>query len=147
MRFPYHKQEKPDTCGAACMRMALERFGIVKSEREIEELMDLNDMPFHDDFAGVAERFKLSYIVKRNSNIKELKSLLRQGYVIILCHFVPEAGIDHYSVLKKIDSKSIHFYDPYRGPKQKLSLKHFKSNWMSNPRDDDEKRWFIAIKR
>jgi predicted double-glycine peptidase len=62
-------------------------------------------------------------------------------------YFIPEEKCDHYSVLRKIDSKNISLFDPWFGPEHKYSLREFKKIWHSDFNFEKEKRWFIAIKK
>ena len=42
MKIQYPKQQKFNTCGPACLRMVLEAFGIVKSEKELVKVLKTN---------------------------------------------------------------------------------------------------------
>ena len=149
MEIPFYKQEYTYTCGAAAMRMVLERSGVKKSEKRIVRILKTNKVrgTWHKDFPRVAEKYKLNYIVKRNSSIEDLKKYKKQGYNIVICYYYPPEKVDHYSVLKKIDKENIYFYDPYFGEDHKYSLNYFLKIWKSNPRYDGEKRWFFGVKK
>ncbi len=99
-----------------------------------------------ENFPGVAEKYKLNYVVKRNATIKELMACKREGYIIIVGYFYPPEKIGHYSILKKIDSNSIQFWDPLCGLRHRYSLKYFLRIWRNDPRYDDEEGWFFAVK-
>ena len=147
-KFPFHKQETCYTCGAAATRMALEFVGIKKSERQVVKILGTNKIrgTWHRGFPIVAEKFKLIHVSMRNSKIEDLKRYQKDGFAVILCYFLPTEKVDHYSVLKNIDKKFIYFWDPWFGPDHKYSLKYFNNAWKSDPRYDNEKHWFFAIK-
>ncbi|MBU2616822.1 MAG: C39 family peptidase [Nanoarchaeota archaeon] len=149
VKFPFYKQETNYTCGAASMRMALEFFGIKKSEKQIAKLLNTNKVrgTWHKDFPLVAERFCLSYVDLRNATIRDLKTYHKKGFVIILCYFFPEKKFDHYSVLKKINERYVYFWDPLFGKNHKYPIKHFKKIWRSDPKYENEKHWFFAVKK
>lgn len=149
MSFPYHKQEAKYTCGAASARMALEFCGIKKDEKQVIKLLGTNKVrgSWIKNFPRVAEMFKLDYVVKRNAKIEDLRRFHKDGYVIIIDYFYPPEKVDHYSILRKIDSKNIYFCDPFFGPRHKYPLSYFKKIWKCDPKYDPEKRWFIAIRR
>lgn len=149
MDFPFHKQETKYTCAAAAMKMALEKIGIVKSEKLLAKLLKTNKVrgTWHKDFPRVAEKYRLTYFVKRNSSIKDLKKYRARGFVVIVCYYYRPEKIDHYSVLKKIDANNIYLWDPWFGPKHKYKLSFFRQIWKSNPKYEKEKRWFFAVKR
>jgi len=148
-KFPYHKQETQYTCGAAATRMALEACGIKKTERQVAKLLYTNKIrgTWVKNFSPVAEQFMLNYIVKRNATINELRKAFAEGYTIVLAYLYPPEKVDHYSVVKKIDSGHIYFWDPWFGPEHKYTIKHFKKIWSSDPRFDNQKRWFMGMKR
>lgn len=142
-----HKQETPYTCGGAAMKMVLDSLGIKKTEKQLTKLLKTNKIrgTWHRFFPQVAEKYKLNYIVERNSSINRLKTLLKKGYKIIVCYYYPPEKVDHYSVIKKIRSK-IYFYDPFFGKNHSYSLTYFNKIWKSDPKYDNEKNWFIAIR-
>jgi len=149
MAFNYHKQETKYTCGAASMRMALESIGIKKGEKQLVKLLRTNKIRGTriSSFPQLAEKFKLNYTVKRNATIQDLKRYQKEGYVIIVDYFFPKEKVDHYSILRKIDSNFIYFWDPWFGPEHKYNLSYFKKVWKCDLRYDPEKAWFIAIKK
>ena len=146
--FPFYKQETSWTCGAAAMRMVLEKIGIKKSEKQVIQILKTNKVrgTWHKDFPKVAEKYKLDYIVNRNASIQKLKKYQKEGYEIIIC-YSPTPKSDHYAVLKKLTSKFIFFYDPWFGEEHKMELDHFLKKWKSDPKYEKEKQWFFAIKK
>ena len=149
MAFPYHAQETRFSCGAASMRMALASVGIKRTEKQLRRLLRTNTRrgTWHDAFPRVAETFGLSYTIQRDASLADLKEHLRRGFVIIVCYYCLPEKVDHYAVLKRIDARSIHLWDPWFGPGHTLPVLHFMRAWRSDPRYDDEKRWFFALKK
>jgi len=147
--FAFHKQETVYSCGSAAMRMALETCGIKLSETQVMRILRTNKVrgTWHRDFPVVAEKFHLNYAVKRNAEISDLRRLLKDGYVVIVCYYYPPEKVDHYSVVKSIGKNDIAFWDPSWGPEHKYTLVYFRKIWKSDPRYDNEKRWCIALKR
>ena len=147
--FQYHKQETNYTCGAAAMRMALENCGVKRTENQIVKLLSTNKVrgTWIRSFPPVAERFKLCHVSMRNSSIEEIKHYIKLGYAVIVCYFYPPEKVDHYSVVKMIDDKYIYFWDPFFGESHRYTLTYFNRIWKSDPRYEDEKRWFFAVKR
>ncbi|MEK6793052.1 MAG: cysteine peptidase family C39 domain-containing protein [Nanoarchaeota archaeon] len=148
IQFPFHKQETKYTCGAAAMRMALEVCGIKKSEKQVAKLLTTNKVrgTWHKNFPIIAEKFKLNYISMRNATINDLREYKKNNYILIVCYFYPPEKVDHYSILKKINNNHIYFWDPFFGDKHSYTLTYFNKIWKSDPKYDDEKRWFFAVK-
>lgn len=149
MVFPYYKQETDYSCGAAAMRMVLGSLEIRKTEKELARL--LNTAPKHGtwfrDFITVSRKFNLDYISQADGDITQLKTLMKQGYSIIVCYLLLKEKCDHYSVIKKVDKNTIHFFDPWFGKNHKYSIGYFNTIWKSRKRPDRADRWFIAIKK
>lgn len=148
-QFPFHKQETNYTCGAASMRMALEFCNIKKSEKQVVKLLRTNKVTgtWHKSFPIIAEKFRLNHISIRNATINDLKECQKKGFAVVICYFYPPEKVGHYCVLNKIDKNFIHLRDPQFGPEHKYSLNYFKKIWKSDPRYDNEKRWFFAVKK
>lgn len=149
MRIKYFKQETNYTCGAAAMRMTLSKFGINKSEKQVCKHLGTNKVrgTWNKSFPEFAEKMKLNYIVRRNSNIKELKKAFLEGFAVIVCYYIPKDKVDHYAVVKKINNQSIILMDSYYGDNLIIKINDFLKNWNSDSRWDKEKRWFFGVKR
>ncbi len=147
--FKYHKQETKYTCGAAAFRMALAHCGIEKSEMQAVKLLGTNKVrgTWHRNFPAAAEKFRLCHASMRNASLDDLKEFQKKWFAVIICYFYPPQKVDHYSVLKRIDRNFIYFYDPFFGESHKYSLNYFMKVWKSDPRYDNEKRWFFAVKK
>jgi len=148
MDFPYHHQQKFNTCGPACMRMVLEAFGIKKSEQELAKTLKTSIFKgtLHKNIIRAAWLYDLRYASFSNATVKDLKEFQSKGYQIIVCYRPPE-DFYHYAVLKEIDGEYVHFYDPWYGQTTKWELKVFLARWKSNPLFERKKRWFIAMKK
>jgi len=147
MTFPYHKQETAYTCGAACMRMAFERFGIKKTEKQMMRLLGTNKVKgtWEKRFPKIAEKYKLTYLVKRKGSIRDLKKLNKGGWTIVVCFYHPSQKTDHYAILKKFEGNHIYFYDPWLGPEHHYKTDYFEKIWKTTREKD--LRWFIALKK
>ena len=131
------------------MRMALYKFGIEKTERQLGRMLQTKKKAgtLHSAFAKIAEKYKLDYIVGRKTTIGHLKKHKSEGYLIILCFYCPHSKEDHYAVLKKIDHSNITMYDPWWGPNRKISRSYFRRVWTNRYPKLREKRWFFAVKK
>ena len=149
MNIKYFKQETKYTCGAASMRIVLASLGFIKTEKQVSKLLKTNTVrgTWHESFSNLAEKLRLNYVVGRGSTIIELKKTINNKYIIIICYFIPKENVDHYAVIKKINNNYIVLADPFYGDNHKLPLKKFVKNWKSDSKWDNEKRWFIGIKK
>ena len=145
----YYNQETSWTCGSASMRMVLDVCGIKKSEKQVVKLLGTNKIrgTWARFYPQLAEKYKLNYIVKRNSNLEELKKIIKEGYVVLTAYYVPKEKVDHYVVVKNIDKNYIFFLDPFYGPEHKYNLSYFQKVWKTDPRFDNERCWFIGFKK
>jgi len=143
MKIPYFKQETEYTCGAACVRMILASMGVKKTEKQIVNLLKTNKRKgtWHKMIPKLAEKYKFDYVVERNGKMSDLRNYYKKGWKIIICYLSDK--IPHYSVLRKINWHSIYLFDPAFSPNHWYFINNFKRIW----KDDEEKRWFIAIKK
>jgi|GEM_PF-469311 len=158
IKIPYFKQETEETCGAAVLRMVLSAFGHQFTEKELaEKFITLCDgserheeFPSHSAknsyFPMIAESLKLDYVVGRNSSLSNIQLLTDQGYIVIVCYFYEAEGTGHYAVVSSINETTITLLDPHAGPETKYNLEYFSKFWFTDPKDDNEKSWFVAIK-
>lgn len=129
--------------------MALESFGMKKSEKQLTAVLKTNILrgTLHKNLIKAAWLFDLRYVTFSNATIKDLKDFQEKGYTIIVSYRPPE-DFYHYAVLKAIDDKHIYLYDPWYGPLTKYELKDFVARWKSNPLfEKKKKRWFLAMKK
>jgi len=149
MTFKYHEQETEFTCGPAVMRMVLSNHGIDKREKEVAKILRTNKVrgTYLRELPRLAEKYRLSYVVKRNSDINDLRVLDKLNFTIIVCFFDMKSKEGHFAVLKKITKNNIYFWDPYWGPHRKFSLVYFNRIWWLGPSDEPDRRWLFAIKK
>jgi len=131
------------------MRMVLENCGIKKTEKQVIKLLGTNKIrgTWTKSYPQLAEKYNLNYTVRRNSSLKEMKELMKQGYIILTSYYMPKEKVDHFIVVKEIDKDYIYFYDPFYGPDHKYKLSYFEKVWKTNPKYDNEKAWFITVKK
>jgi len=142
MRF-FH-QETKYTCGPACMRIIIDSFGIVKSEKQVANLLKTNHVggTWNENFPPVAEKFKL-----RNSSLEELKKLLSEGYRVIIGYQNTIEGVGHYAIAGKVDAKYVHLIDPKYGEYHKVPIRNFVRMWGYKQKHDKERRWLFGMKK
>ncbi len=147
--FPYYKQKTEYTCGPASMKMALEHFGIKRSEEELASTLRTERKvgTSEHDMIMCADFFKMNYAVKRNASFEDLERLQKEGYVTILRYYLPWEKIDHYAVFKKVDRGRIYLWDPCYGPDRSYSLNYFSKIWKFDPKiGKDKNHWLLALK-
>ena len=145
-KIQYFKQEKPWTCGPACMRMVLGFFGIKKSEAVLAKLLARVGEPGTPNRALVelAEKLKLDYVVQRNASLIDLKRVIADGFVVVVGYFDQIEHVGHFAVVKSLSKKKIVLLDPWYGAKCAFSNGDFVRTWRSG--FDNDVRWFIGIR-
>lgn len=149
MKIPYFRQERIWTCGAAAFRMVLAYFEIKRSESQLVKMLKTGKKMGvkNKRFSEIAERFKLSYIVRRNSSLRDLRRYLKRKFAIIIHYYVPKLKEDHYAVIKRISKERIFLLDPWFGDNHSIDIDKFLKIWKENPKYGKEKKWFIGIKK
>ncbi|HLC69490.1 MAG TPA: peptidase C39 family protein [Patescibacteria group bacterium] len=147
MALPYYKQETNYTCGPASFRMVMASLGFIYDETELKKLLKTSKIwgTLHKSFVEAAEKHKLNYVVKRNTEVNELRKALRKKKLAIVCYAMPPHEIYHYAVVKKVGLKYIYLLDPFLGPNCQYLLTDFVKFWKSDPKHEGDERWFFAI--
>ena len=143
----YHRQETKYTCGPACMKMALGMLGIRKPEKAVAKLMRTGKRygTLNKNFPLAAKKYNLGYISAGGASVRNLRSLMNNGYVVIVCYFLREDNEYHYAVVKRIGAKYIHLYDPWFGPMHRYTTRYFMTLWKGNRKRNEADRWFFAV--
>lgn len=131
----YYKQETGYTCGPACCRMALSKFGIDVTEQELVKVLG-TQMNEGTDYTGMfkfAEKYNLDVIQGQNDpNIKKLQQYVDDGWVIIIAYSL---DVPHYSVFLGHNGNHLFLNDPWRGERVAEQIKKFKFRWKVHPDD------------
>ncbi|MCA9488039.1 MAG: C39 family peptidase [Nanoarchaeota archaeon] len=145
----FRKQKKDHTCGPASMGMLLKAVGIDESEEELSRMLKTSEAhgTLPAEFPRLAEKYKLNYLVRRNSDFEDLDHLKKRKYLVILIYHIRKEKIDHYAVFKKIENGRIYLFDPWFGKNKSYSLNYFFNVWKSSEIYGGEKRWLFAIKK
>ncbi len=116
---PFYKQETPDSCVPACLRMVLASYGLDISEVELRELCDCTFFGT-DALAAVNAARQLGFLhtLKTNLTIEELGELVAdQQWPIVYISLRPLEGSKgiHALVALDISDTAIVVLDPTKG--------------------------------
>jgi len=111
------------------LKIVLNHFEIKKSEKELKKLLKCSTAGVElEDLLRIAKKIGLNGFVKENSNIKEIKKILKKKtYSIIVGWFSEDDG--HYSVVSHIDKENVYLQDPEIGNKRKIEREDFMKVW------------------
>jgi len=123
------------SCGPASLKIVLNHFEIKKSEKELKKLLKCSTAGVElEDLLRIAKKIGLNGFVKENSNIKEIKKILKKKtYSIIVGWFSEDDG--HYSVVSHIDKENVYLQDPEIGHIRAMRIEKFKRIWFDFPGD------------
>jgi predicted double-glycine peptidase len=149
MNVSFFKQETEWTCGPAVWRMILNSMGHKRTENELVNILKSNSSTgtSYSRFKKIAECYKMDYIEGSGKGTESIKTLIESGYTVIVCYYIPEEREDHYSIVKRIDSKFIYFIDPWYGPQHRYRLNQFLKVWHMHPRDKKTDEWYFAVRK
>jgi predicted double-glycine peptidase len=115
-------------CGPASLKMVLEYYGIIKSERELIKLTKSDKTGTRaKNIILVAKSLGMKAYIKDNSNIKEISELVKKGIPVIVDWFSHDEG--HYSVVVGIDKENIYILDPELGHIRAMKCATFIRTW------------------
>ena len=152
MKYTWHEQELDYSCGPASIRMALAALGIKRSERSINRLSKLTrDGLWHIQMITTVRKLGLYSFVKRDTSIRDLRSLLSLGLPLIVNYNMiprrfPDSGEGgHYALIKGIEGSKVRVCCPVEGPCHIISLREFHHNWFD--REEASQRWLMVLSR
>lgn len=128
--------------------MVLSSFKINKTEKSIAKSLKTNKIrgTYQNSLVDFFKRRKFKIVSKSNSSLSDLRKLVKT-HIILVSYYIPKEKVDHYVIINKINSKSIYFLDPFYGQNHKFSISGFKKVWKSDSRYENNKKWFLAIKK
>ena len=139
MKVPYHRQEFPWSCFAACVKMVLEFIGIKKVEKDLRPLLRVT--PYVGGSWYYAElgleSLGLHFYWSYGFSLEELKELIK-GETPIVVSLRFESGkeyhLNHTVVVTDVTDDFIIVHDPERDENMRIGVKHFSELW-SNRRN------------
>lgn len=136
---PFQETLHKDMCGPASLKIVLDYYKIVKTEKELAKLAGHKKGSGIDDkgIKKVAEKFGLKVKIKNNSSFKDIENWLRKDVPVIVDWFTrgrndypeSETADGHYSVVAGLDDKFIYLQDPEIGRMRKIKRDDFMRVW------------------
>jgi len=114
------------------LKIALDYFGIKKSEKELIKLCKCGKYGVDaDSLLKVAVKLGLKGFIKDNSDFNDIRKNLKQKSVVIVDWFLDDDG--HFGIVYDIDKENIYIQDPDLGHRRALRLDIFKRIWFTFP--------------
>jgi ABC-type bacteriocin/lantibiotic exporter with double-glycine peptidase domain len=136
---PFQETLNADMCGPASLKIVLDYYGIVKSEKELIKLCKIKKGLGWDDkdIKKVAEKLGLKVAIKNNSSFKDIENWLKKDVPVIVDWFTrgrndyseAETADGHYSVVAGLGDKFIYLQDPEIGKIRKIKRDDFMRVW------------------
>ena len=126
-------------CGAASMKMVMDYYGIVQSEKywamkiankidpKTGKIVIFNGLS-DKKMLKVAKSLGFKGVWKEESLISELRKYISKNIPVIVNWYSPEQG-GHFSVVAGFEKDNILLADPYFGKIIKMSTDEFKDKW------------------
>ena len=118
--LPLSMQETEYSCAPACLKMALESLGIIKTEEELRGLANCTFLGTDAiNLVEAARKSGFSGTRKYSLTFEELKEILDEGlYPIVYLRTELSEGRmpeTHSVVIELSDQDGVHLVDPWRG--------------------------------
>jgi ABC-type bacteriocin/lantibiotic exporter with double-glycine peptidase domain len=158
----YYKQETGYTCGPACCRMILSKFGIEETEQSLARLLETqhNEGTGYDQMFKLAEKYNLDVLQGQDDkDLDKLQKLVNEGWGVIIAYSL---DVPHFSIFLEHNGNHLFLMDPFRGERVPEIVRKFKHRWKVHPEDfrliclefglefGDEKKsdgWWIAFRK
>lgn len=140
-------QQKPDYCGVCSLKMVLDYYGIVKSEKYLAKLSGWkkNYGTSAEGIIKAAQQLGFEAFKKDFSTLEDIKQYLNQKNPVIVDWFSQDDG--HYSVAVGINKKNIYLQDPEIGKIRKLEKNVFMRVWFDFSKDYLRSKNELIIRR
>jgi len=136
---PFQETLGNSYCGPASLKIVLDYYGVVKTEKELGKMSGW-DKNLGVDEKGIkkaAEVLGFNVKIKDNSSYSDIQKWLAKGVPVIVDWFTKgridytdsDVSDGHYSVVAGFDGKFIYLQDPEIGKIRKLSRKDFMKVW------------------
>lgn len=122
-------QQSEGACGPAALKIVLENFGVRRTEKQLIKMCNCTPASgiSANTMIKIVKKLGLKGFIKNNSDIKEIKELLKKEYMVIVSWFLEDDG--HYSVVSHFDRENIYLQDPHLGHMRAIRLSIFKRIW------------------
>ena len=147
LSVPYVQQEHPHWCGPAALLMALEFFGVEKTQSGLASLLKTTEAEgTGEDMMEIIAR-DLGFDVRTGSGTyDEIVAAIGEGSPVIVAFIEPKKDEGHYAVVIDANSDRIKLLDPEQSAKPQvvLSKEAFVKRWGS--KYTAQHQWFMTIK-
>jgi predicted double-glycine peptidase len=147
-------RQKPSCCGAAALKMVLEYFNIIKSEKELIRLSGASLAKGIEalQLLKAAKKLGLRGFFKDNAELSDIRRyVIKKKLPVIVDWFWQDDG--HFGVVIGIDKENIYLQDPELGHVRAMKREDFKRVWFDFPdkymktKDDLFLRRMLVIRR
>lgn len=122
-------QQREGACGPAALKIVLENFGVLKSEKQLIRMCKNTPGAGIDaeTLLKVVKKVGLKGFIQDDCTTREIKKYLKKEYMVIVSWFMDDDG--HYSVVSSVDRENIYLQDPHLGHMRAIRLDIFKRIW------------------
>ena len=131
LEVPHFIQSDDSTCGPASLRMVMAYYGLNLSEEDIAgacgHTYELGCRS--EDMACAAKALGFDVVLKNDSTIEELESLVNSGMPVIVDWFCGDPPEGHSSVVIGASENYLYILDPYLEEMRVVSKYDFRRCW------------------
>jgi ABC-type bacteriocin/lantibiotic exporter with double-glycine peptidase domain len=124
---PFVRQERPDTCAIACLRMILAYQGLARSEADVVQSAAMQPSGMDPEgLAQLAQRYGLHAVVQQLDR-EALGNLIRQQrfpIVFLYRRLINGVGEGHAVIPVRLSRQYVAFLDPLRG-ERRVTIRKF----------------------
>jgi ABC-type bacteriocin/lantibiotic exporter with double-glycine peptidase domain len=140
-----HKQSKYN-CGPASLKMVLEYFGTLVTEKELAKVARTNKAGTKGkNLVSAAKKYGYEAFIKDGASLNDLKKFVKNNIPVIVNWFSVEE--DHYSAVVNLDDKYVYLIDPEDAKLKKIKFDTFKRIWFGFDGDYLTKKDDLVLRR
>ncbi|SRR5258708_39265577 len=131
---PFVKQQSPDACAIACLRMILAHQGIQTTESELVQTAAMQPGGLDpEEIAQLGNRYGLRAVEQQLEHDALLELIKRKRFPIVVVYRRPIDGVDagHAVIPVRRSRHHVTFLDPLRGKRRVTIGKFEKARYMA----------------
>lgn len=148
LKIPFFRQNDDFCCGPASLQMAFAFFKKFENQKKLErKAKTSHNGTTHKNMINLALKGGFYCYVNENSNILEIKDIIKSGLPVIVNFIEPSENEGHYAVVSGFAKSNIVLNDPWNGRNFKMPIQDFEKRWYYIFEKHKYPNWLMAISK
>lgn len=144
MTLPYARQLNDYYCGPAVVHMMLQVGGITKGQHHLSRKLKTHPKSGTSptSMMRVFREHGFRVSSRRAASLVQVKRELDKNTPVIILYIEPSSDEGHYSIITKLDHRTVTMHDPWNGHNFRVTRPVFLRRWRSG--HGEWRRWMMT---